>query len=108
MARNHEYVTPDEHGVLRVSGTHVMLDSIIAAYQEGHSAETIQSQYPALKLEQVYGAIAWVLGHPREVDEYLHRQEAVWDEAKARADEKVGPVVARLRAERRAEAARQP
>ena len=52
------YVRQDEHGVLRIGDTRVMLDSVIAAFHQGHSAETIAQQYPALQLEEVYGAIA--------------------------------------------------
>ena len=37
------YVRQDEHGVLRVVETRVMLDSVVAAFNQGHSAETIAS-----------------------------------------------------------------
>ena len=88
-----EYVKQDEHGAMRVGNTHVMLDSVIAAYREGHSAETIQTQYPALTLEQVYGAIACASGIRREVGDYLQRQEAVWDQSRHRSDDNPSPVV---------------
>ena len=52
------YVHLDEHQVLRVAHTGVMLDSLLASFQQGYSAEAIQQQYPALTLEEVYGAIA--------------------------------------------------
>jgi uncharacterized protein (DUF433 family) len=57
MSEEKSYVRVDEHGVLRVSDTRVMLDSVIAAFQQGHSPETIRQQYPALSLEEVYGSI---------------------------------------------------
>jgi len=41
------YVRTDEHGVMRVADTHVMLDSIVAAFDRGHSPETIRSQQRA-------------------------------------------------------------
>ncbi|GMU22599.1 MAG: hypothetical protein AMXMBFR13_26840 [Phycisphaerae bacterium] len=96
-----EYVRQDEHGVLRVADTHVMLDSVVAGFERGHSAETIQNHYPALTLEQVYGAIAWYLGHPQEAEEYLRRQDAVWDQARQHSVENPSAVVERLRAMRR-------
>jgi uncharacterized protein (DUF433 family) len=95
------YVITDTHGVLRVASTRVMLDSVVAAYLEGHSPETIQSQYPALTLEQVHGAIAYYLGHRAEVEEYLRRQDAMWEEHRERHERSVSPVVRRLRAARR-------
>ena len=47
------YVRKDDHGVLRVGETRVMLDSVVAGFHQGHSAETIAQQYPALTLEEV-------------------------------------------------------
>jgi uncharacterized protein (DUF433 family) len=92
------YVRLDEHGVLRVGASRVMLDSIVASFEQGHSAETIQQQYPALHLEEVHGAIAWYLTHSDEVAKYLQRQQTVWDQERAKAAGQSSPVVQRLRA----------
>ena len=92
------YVRLDEHGVLRVGATRVMLDSVVAAFRLGHSPETIRQQYPALTLEEVYGSIAYYLAHREEVDAYLVRQDVVWKEWEARAEERPSAVVDRLRA----------
>jgi hypothetical protein len=92
------YVRVDEHEVLRVGNSDVMLDSIIASFQQGASAETIQQQYPALSLEEVYGAIAWCLANAEEVAKYLERQAAVWDRERAKAVTRPSPVLQRLRA----------
>jgi uncharacterized protein (DUF433 family) len=54
-----------------VAGTRVSLDSIVYAFLAGASAETIAQAFPVLSLEQVYGAIAFYLGHREEVDRYL-------------------------------------
>lgn len=91
------YIRTDEQGVMRVGDTRVMLDSVVAGFEQGHSAETIQQQYPALSLEDVYGAIAWYLAHQDEVSHYLRRQQAVWDHWATRAAEQEVPVVQRLR-----------
>lgn len=58
-------------GGYMVSGTRVSLDSIVHAFVSGASAETIAQAFPVLKLEQVYGAIAFYLAHREEVDRYL-------------------------------------
>jgi len=52
----------DETGVYRIGNTRVMLDSVLAGFQQGHSAETIRQQYPALSLEEVYGSIGALSG----------------------------------------------
>ena len=44
-------------GIYRVGDTRVSLDSIVYAFLEGHTAESIQQSFPLLTLEQVYGAI---------------------------------------------------
>jgi hypothetical protein len=76
-----------------------MLDSVVAAFQQGHSPETIQQQYPALTLEQVYGAITHYLANRVDVDQYLERQGEVWRQWREKAAERASPVVQRLRAQ---------
>ena len=97
MSTNKSYVRWDEQGVLRVGATRVMLDSVVAAFHQGHSAETIAQQYPALSLEEVYGAIACYLANKDEVDQYLSRQDEVWKQWREKAESAPSPVVQRLR-----------
>jgi uncharacterized protein (DUF433 family) len=99
MSKSEGYIREDEAGVMRVGGTRVMLDSLVTAFQQGHSPETIQQQYPALSLREVYGAIAEYLARRDEIDAYLRRQEAVWAEWRERADNQANPVVQRLRSQ---------
>jgi uncharacterized protein (DUF433 family) len=91
------YVRQDERGVLRVGETRVMLDSVVAAFHQGHSPETIAQQYPALSLEEVYGAIAYYLANEEDVNQYLRRQEEVWKQWREKANAVTSPVVQRLR-----------
>jgi uncharacterized protein (DUF433 family) len=92
------YVRVDEHGVMRVGKTRVMLDSVVAGFEQGHSPETIQQQFPALSLEEVYGAITYYLARRDDVQAYLKRQEALWEVLRAEAEKQASPVVKRLRA----------
>ena len=63
-------------GVIRVKGSRVTLDTIVAAFAEGATAEEIAQQYPTLDLAAVYGVISYYLQHADEVDAYLsERQE---------------------------------
>ena len=93
------YVRDDEHGVKREGQTRVMLDSVIAAFQQGHSAETIAQKYPAVTLEEIYGAITYYLANRAEIDRYLCRQEEVWKQEREKAKAVASPVVARLRSQ---------
>ena len=58
-----------------IAGTRVSLDSLVYAFHQGESPETIQQQFPSLSLEQVYGAIAFYLGHQVEVDANIREGE---------------------------------
>jgi uncharacterized protein (DUF433 family) len=101
-----QYVRNDPGGAMKVGASDVSLDSLVAAWRQGHSPETIQAQFPSLTLEEVYGAIAWMLGHAEEVEAYLKRQEAIWAEARARINADPSPAMQRLRASRAAGASR--
>jgi uncharacterized protein (DUF433 family) len=90
------YVREDEHGALRVAETDVLLDSVLGSWEQGASPETIRRQFPSLSLENVYGAIAWSLGHAEQVAAYLKRQDARWQEVREGND--ASPLVKRLRA----------
>ena len=69
-----EYVEKRE-GAYRISGTRVSLDSLVYAFLRGAAPESIAQSFPALTLEEVYGAIAFYLAHQTEIDAYL--QEGV-------------------------------
>src|SRR4051812_34635687 len=92
------YVQADEDDVLRVGDTRVMLESVVASFEEGHSAESIRCQYPALTLEEVYGAITYYLANRAEVGEYLRRQADRWEALRAAAQGQPSEVTDRLRA----------
>jgi len=70
----------NEDGVVRVNGTRVTLDTIVAAFNEGATAEEIVYQYPSLNLTDVYMVISYYLRHRSEVEKYLRQrhQEATF------------------------------
>lgn len=61
-------------GVMRVRGSRVTLDSVLAAFREGATAEEIVQQYPSISLADVYQVIGYYLHHSPEVDSYLERR----------------------------------
>jgi uncharacterized protein (DUF433 family) len=63
-----------------VAGTRVSLDSVVLAFAEGLSPETIAGEcFPTLTLEQVYGAIAYYLANRAEIDSYLKEADAEFE-----------------------------
>src|SRR5215510_7889296 len=70
-----QYVEQREE-VYWVAGTRVSLDSVVYAFLQGQTAESIAQSFPVLTLEQVYGAITFYLAHRAEIDTYLKQGEA--------------------------------
>lgn len=64
----------DASGVLRVGGTRVTLDTVVAAYHDGAAAEEIVLRYDALSLADVHAVLAYYLRHRAELDDYLARR----------------------------------
>ena len=75
---NSEYVEKRDEGNW-IQGSRVSLDSIVYGFLDGRSAESIAQSFPAVSLRQVYGAIAFYLGHREEVDSYLAESRADFD-----------------------------
>src|SRR5438270_689811 len=73
-----DYVTQVE-GAYRITGTRVSLDSVVYAWLNGLSPESIVDSYPALTLEEVHGALAYYLAHQEEIDQYLRQGEAEFE-----------------------------
>ncbi len=64
-------VERDVQAALPVDLRGISLDSMVIAFEQGHSAETIQQLYPALSPGEVYGAIGYYLANRDKVDRYL-------------------------------------
>ena len=60
-----------EDGALRIAGTRVGLDCIVAYFEEGRTPEQIVHSFPTVTLAQVYGAIAYYLENKKLVDDFF-------------------------------------
>jgi uncharacterized protein (DUF433 family) len=61
-------------GVIRIGKTRVTLDTVIAVFKQGTTAEEIAYRYPSLKLADIYATIAFYLNHQQEVEVYLQKR----------------------------------
>lgn len=66
----------DGHGVIRVGGTRVPLETVVASFEQGATAEQIAYQYPVLKLADVYVVISYYLNHRDEIELYMKQVSA--------------------------------
>lgn len=74
-----EYVDQHDQGYW-VAGTRVSLDSVVIAFLDGLSPETIVAEcFPVLTLEQVFGAIAYYLANRVEIDAYMQSTKAEFE-----------------------------
>lgn len=66
----HDYVE-QRKGEYYVAQTRVPLECVVTEFHRGSSPETVVAAYPTLTLEQVYGAIAYFLGHEAQLNEHF-------------------------------------
>ena len=90
-------LTLDQDGVMRVSATRVTLATVVAAFHEGATAETIAQQYPSLTLADVYAVIGYYLRHQADVDAYLAEQQVEADRVRQQNEARFNPVGVRAR-----------
>jgi uncharacterized protein (DUF433 family) len=64
----------DPDGVVRIRGSRVTLDTIVAAFHRGATAEEILQQYPSLALADIYTVIAYYLRQQEAVEIYLRQR----------------------------------
>ena len=72
---HNEYVVQRNGGYYVAGPVRISLDSVVYSFNNGDSAETIQQNFPALKLAQIYGAIAFYLDNRALIDKYLDDTE---------------------------------
>jgi uncharacterized protein (DUF433 family) len=80
-----EYIE-ERDGNYYVADTRISLDSIVHAFRRGDSPETICQNFELLRLEEIYGAIAYYLANLADIDAYLIRQNEKWAEGRSNAE----------------------
>ncbi|MEH2182135.1 DUF433 domain-containing protein [Nostoc sp.] len=65
----------NDDGVVLVGKTRVTLDTVVAVFKQGATAEEIVYRYPSLNLADIYATIAFYLNHQPEVEAYLQQRQ---------------------------------
>lgn len=81
----------NEDGVILVGNTRVTLDTEVAVFNQGTTAEEIVYRYPSLNLADVYATIAFYLKHQSEVEAYLQQRQQQGQEIRAMNQAKFDP-----------------
>ena len=74
-----------------IANSRISLDTIVYAFLDGQSPESMAQSLPALTLEQIYGSIAFYLAHQAEIETHLEKTKADF-EIKRQASRKSDPV----------------
>lgn len=87
----------DEHGVARVGGTRVQLETVIDAFNEGSTAEEILLRYPSLALKDIYSVLAYYQWHQREIDAYVAERHGAAEKTRQEIEVRFPPAGIRER-----------
>ncbi len=87
----------DSAGVIRVGNTRVTLDTIIAGFKEGATAEEIAQQYPSVSLADVYYVIGYYLRRQSELEDYLKRRHSQAEQTRQQNEARFDPTGIRER-----------
>jgi hypothetical protein len=72
------------NGGYYVAESRIGLDVVVNAFRRGRTAEDIFRAYPAIgSLAKVYGAITFILEHPKEIEAYLQDEVRAFESFQA-------------------------
>ncbi len=92
-----QYIKQRDQGYW-IEETRISLDSVVYAFLNGESPESIAQNFPLLSLEQVYGAVAFYLANRELIDEYLKESEAEFEKWQQSVREKNSLLYQKLKA----------
>ena len=92
-----QYIEQRDQGYW-IEGTRISLDSVVYAFLNGESPESIAQNFPLLSLEQVYGAITFYLANRELIDAYLREGEQEFERLQQSLREKNLPLYQKLKA----------
>jgi len=83
-----------------IAGSRVSLDSVVYAFLRGESPEGIAESFPAVSLEQIFGAVAFYLANRESIDAYLRDGRAEFARMRDEARRKHPALYSKLEAAR--------
>lgn len=90
-------LSEDETGAVRVGNSNVLLETVVRAFQDGASPESIVNRYSTLSLSDVYSTISYYLRHQDAVKTYLSYREQVAESVQQRLSD-IQPDLSSIRA----------
>jgi uncharacterized protein (DUF433 family) len=84
-------IRTDDQGTIRVSGTRVTLDTLIARYHQGDTPEAIHEGFRTVPLMDIYAVIAYYLANRAEIDRYLKQRDDEAERIRREVEAKASP-----------------
>ena len=88
-------------GAYYIAGTRVSLDSVVYAFLRGESPEGIAESFPALGLEQIFGALTFYMANQEIVDRYVSEGQREFEALRQQAQRDHPALYAKLADARR-------
>lgn len=85
-ATNPHPLREDSQGVVRAGHSRVTLQSVVALFEQGASAEEIALRFESVSLAEVYAVLSFYLAHRQDVGAYLSGQRQESELARATAE----------------------
>ncbi len=70
-------IAMDEHGIYRVGGTRITMDSIVREFKAGRTPEEIVTELQSVELSDVHFVLGYYLRHTEDVEAYLAERRRV-------------------------------
>ena len=83
-------LTRDEDGTIRVTGSRVTLDTLVAIFKRGDSVDQVQKGFPSFSLSQISTILAWYREHQTEIEKYIEKRQAEAEALRGRIEEEPG------------------
>ena len=68
-------LTQDDNGTIRVKGSRITIDTLVAAYLQGDTVGDIHEGFPSVSPEKIEKIISWYLANRSELDEYIRQRD---------------------------------
>lgn len=83
--------------MIRVGGSRVTLDTVVAAFDAGATPEEVVQQYPSVTLADIYSVMAYYLRHQSDVRAYLAQRQRRATEVREENESRFDPTGVRNR-----------
>ncbi|MGD1855842.1 MAG: DUF433 domain-containing protein [Leptolyngbyaceae cyanobacterium] len=88
-----DFLSPDD---IRIKGHRIGIDTVLEAFLNGFSPESIAADYPELSLEKIYATITYYYHRQTEVERYLQRLRQWREQRYQEALQNPSPMTERL------------